>query len=275
MQNLLVKRASFAYYRRCKLSPVLQAWQSSYNYSGKGRKGRPEKKAREAIKALHKNGLEFEPNTPENIAAHEEAMAHYSTDTQVLANWLDISVVKLKGRLYPADTWVIPPTNVMCIPFPVDTNVTTLNNKETTIDELIPIDPQSGRGLRLITFSFKQYGHGLTKTWTEPFSKSPLAEKIPIVNLCFVEYGFLSYIKGAFISGMKSQTPQEDWGRTAFVFGDSMGFAAKLLLPNKFTGYAYIIDEYGRVRWRGCGHATEEDLLGMYSCAEKLIKERN
>ena len=52
-----------------------------------------------------------------------------------------------------------------------------------------------------------------------------------------------------------------------------MEFATKLLLPNKFTGYAYLIDKEGMVRWRGIGLAQEEDLESLYRCTKDLLKE--
>jgi hypothetical protein len=53
-----------------------------------------------------------------------------------------------------------------------------------------------------------------------------------------------------------------------------MDIATKLLLPNKFTGYAYLIDDLGRVRWRGCGKAEDEDLEALYKCAQELLYEQ-
>ena len=219
-------------------------------------------------------------NTPENIVAHSEAMSKYRIDTQTLANWLDVSVIKIHGRLYPADNFVIPPTNVMCVPFPMQTMVTTLRHTDQTLDELVsPFQSQhssrgDGRGLRLVTFSFKAYGHTLAESWALPFLESPLATEVPVISLCFVEYGFLSLAKGAFLGNLKKEVDESRWDRTAFIFGGVMDFATRLLLPNKFTGYAYLIDDFGRVRWRGCGKAEEEDLEALYKCTQELLHEQ-
>lgn len=204
-----------------------------------------------------------------NIAAHADAMQKYRTDTQTLANWLDVSVVKIKGRLYPADSWLLPVNNPMCVPFPTAVGLQTLTGETLTLQELCPTQS----GVRLVTFSFKQYGHTLAESWAKPFLESELALKVPVVSLCFVEYGFLSMMKGAFIKGLKSQTDESRWARTGFVFGGVMEFATKLLLPNKFTGYAYLIDKEGMVRWRGIGLAQEEDLESLYRCTKDLLKE--
>lgn len=50
-------------------------------------------------------------------------------------------------------------------------------------------------------------------------------------------------------------------------------FANSLELPNKYTGYAYLLDRNGLVRWRGCGKPRVDELETLYDLAEKLILE--
>jgi ATP10 protein len=52
-------------------------------------------------------------------------------------------------------------------------------------------------------------------------------------------------------------------------------FASYLELPNKYTGYAYLLDQQNRVRWRGCGQAEEGEIQAMIKCAELLVEEGN
>jgi hypothetical protein len=217
----------------------------------------------------------------QNISAHAKKMDHYRKDTQTLANWLDLSVVKSKGRLYPPDYHVLPTTNIQCIPFPVNTQVTTLNKEDMTIDEMVPgwegghDGAEVDRGLRLVTFSFKAWGYTLVDSWLKPFTESQLCTRVPALNICFVEYGFLSFAKGSFIGSLQSKVEEERWAHTAFAFGGVMDFATQLLLPNKFSGYAYLVDGAGRVRWRACGMATEAEAERMLACAKGLLKEQD
>lgn len=51
-------------------------------------------------------------------------------------------------------------------------------------------------------------------------------------------------------------------------------FAARLLLPNKFTGYVYLLDRSNRVRWHGCGHAEDADLENLRRLVDQLIAEQ-
>lgn len=41
-----------------------------------------------------------------------------------------------------------------------------------------------------------------------------------------------------------------------------------------YTGYAFLLDRQNRIRWQGCGEATQEEILTMITCAERLVKEK-
>ena len=57
-----------------------------------------------------------------------------------------------------------------------------------------------------------------------------------------------------------------------------------LLLPNKYTGYVYLVDKYNRVRWRGCGltltttsdngEIIQEEIEDLVKCTNALLKEK-
>ena len=58
-----------------------------------------------------------------------------------------------------------------------------------------------------------------------------------------------------------------------------------LLLPNKYTGYVYLVDKYNRVRWRGCGltlsssgegegEVVQEEIQNLIRCTNELLKEK-
>jgi hypothetical protein len=49
-------------------------------------------------------------------------------------------------------------------------------------------------------------------------------------------------------------------------------FAKALELPNKYTGYAFLLDKDNKVRWRGCGQADPHELDTLFKCAETLVK---
>lgn len=46
------------------------------------------------------------------------------------------------------------------------------------------------------------------------------------------------------------------------------------MLPNKFTGYCFLVDEKNRIRWRGHGKASDGEIDILINCAKALINER-
>ncbi|BDA42262.1 hypothetical protein COCOBI_03-1490 [Coccomyxa sp. Obi] len=55
-----------------------------------------------------------------------------------------------------------------------------------------------------------------------------------------------------------------------FHFGDATEIRRALGMTNRLTGYAYLIDGKGRVRWRGSGQATAAEAENLVSCAREL-----
>ncbi len=215
----------------------------------------------------------------ENKMAYIAAMEFYKKDMPTLVRWLDLSPVKHHGRVHAPDYMPLPTTNQQCIPFPLDTQVTTLQQESMTLNDMTPVLSGTGgendRGLRLYTFACKQWGAELANSWLQAFLASDLVDKIPAVHLNIVEWGFLGIVKGTFIKSMREKKiPKERWHLTAYAFGGLMEFATKLLLPNKFTGYAYLVDNAGRVRWRACGKAQPQDVERMLAIANMLLKEQ-
>jgi hypothetical protein len=47
------------------------------------------------------------------------------------------------------------------------------------------------------------------------------------------------------------------------------------MLPKKYTGYSYLLDNQNRIRWRGCGMAQQEEVDAMLRCASELLNMTN
>lgn len=48
-----------------------------------------------------------------------------------------------------------------------------------------------------------------------------------------------------------------------YAFGDAYEFRKVLGVPNLLSGYVFLLDRKGRVRWRASGMATEQELDSM------------
>ncbi|KAK9901658.1 hypothetical protein WJX75_007088 [Coccomyxa subellipsoidea] len=56
-----------------------------------------------------------------------------------------------------------------------------------------------------------------------------------------------------------------------FHFGDATEIRRVLGMTNRLTGYAYLIDAKGRVRWRGSGQATATEADNLVACSKELL----
>jgi ATPase complex subunit ATP10 len=46
-----------------------------------------------------------------------------------------------------------------------------------------------------------------------------------------------------------------------------------LQMTNRLTGYVYLVDSLGRVRWRGSGNPSDKEIDMMLQCSSQLVKE--
>ncbi len=47
-----------------------------------------------------------------------------------------------------------------------------------------------------------------------------------------------------------------------------------LLLPNKYSGYIYLLDRDNHIRWRGCGFATLDELEVLVEATRQLLGQQ-
>ena len=165
----------------------------------------------------------------------------YKTDTATLARWLDVSIVKEKGRAFDADRYLIKKKEADYFP-PV--KVFNLNGKNILIPDQI-----EGKA-KLVVFSFKHYGFTLVRSWINPYierfnsstkslssnenngdegemqdvssqiSTSAVQSGGAVAfEVCFVEYGFLSMAKTMFASNIKANVNPMQVDNTGLVFG--------------------------------------------------------
>lgn len=174
-----------------------------------------------------------------------EEIQKYKTDTQTLARWLDVSIVKRKGRAFEVDRNLITASKADFFP---TIKGSTLTGHEVKFPDYVDADA------KLVLFSFKHYGFTLLRSWIDPFverfglnseesaagnsdsnseisasaagqrvvTKSKSTGKVVIMEVCFIEYGFLSMAKGLFVNNIKSQISSAQQPLTAVSFGGVM-----------------------------------------------------
>ncbi|XP_028776724.1 uncharacterized protein LOC114733416 isoform X2 [Neltuma alba] len=63
--------------------------------------------------------------------------------------------------------------------------------------------------------------------------------------------------------------------KTVYSFGDHYYFRKELKILNLLTGYIFLLDKFGRIRWQGFGMASENELASLLSCTSALLEEES
>jgi len=135
----------------------------------------------------------------------------------------------------------------------------------------------------LVAVAYRDYGYQLLSQWIEPFereltSRSETGDRIEIFRLNISE-GFLNrwVLRGVIHGLMKRNTPEEDRDNTLLYFGGGGSppeietFRDALRMHNVMTGYVFLLDGLGRVRFAGSGPATDGETERLIGFANELL----
>lgn len=113
----------------------------------------------------------------------------------------------------------------------------------------------------------------MLKSWTEPFREAfSDQERVEIVHLHLNEGWFTSNVlKPLILKTVKQNTPENEHESTLICFRkDLEDFRDSLRMHNVLSGYVFLLDGIGRVRFAGSGEATEEDIESVIQFASDL-----
>lgn len=132
----------------------------------------------------------------------------------------------------------------------------------------------------LMCLAFRGNGQALVKSWILPFFNSfKAAKNVRIYEVFYIDSWFLSLAPVRYFL-LRSMRPKENLGqddemtKVVYAFGDSYDFRKSLRITNLLTGYIFLLDKQGRVRWRAYGKSTDEEVSSMISCTHKLLDEQ-
>ncbi|RCV16012.1 hypothetical protein SETIT_3G103000v2 [Setaria italica] len=127
----------------------------------------------------------------------------------------------------------------------------------------------------LVCLSFRASSQKMAESWSSPFLDAFGADKnIHVYEVSFIDSWLLSSspVRQAFLKVMrKSNNPQR---HIVYAFGDHYDFRKKLQIINLLTGYIYLIDRQGRIRWQGFGSATQEELSSLTASTSILLDDK-
>mmetsp|Transcript_21405 Transcript_21405/g.44810 ORF Transcript_21405/g.44810 Transcript_21405/m.44810 type:complete len:349 (-) Transcript_21405:87-1133(-) len=133
----------------------------------------------------------------------------------------------------------------------------------------------------LVAISCKDFGAKLLPTWTKPFDEilrtGKEADRFEIVRITINEGRIAKLLSPFIVSGTKKNVPESDHCNTLLYYGDAGEMRDVLRMHNIYTGYVFLVDGIGRVRWAGSGEGTEEEVDSMIRFARELTQatERN
>nr|AKM76502.1 AT1G08220-like protein [Pelargonium transvaalense] len=133
----------------------------------------------------------------------------------------------------------------------------------------------------LICLTFRAMSNEMINTWCVPFLDTFSASKnVQLYKVSFIEQPILCWrpVKRLLLWMIRNSNGDVKSGalESSFVyfFGDHYWFRKELKLENLITGYVFLVDEFGRIRWQGSGSATEEELAALLSCTTLLLEEK-
>ncbi|XP_027343784.1 uncharacterized protein LOC113856244 [Abrus precatorius] len=186
------------------------------------------------------------------------------------------------GKIAVANKVIIPAMEAVKFP---DLEVSFASGKTMKLpirvcDSVVDSDKSSVPKASLYCLSFRASSQVLINSWSVPFVEAfRKSEDVHLYQVSFIDSWLLcqSPIKRFLLWTMKKpnhfeskDAPQK---QMVYSFGDHYYFRKELKILNLLTGYIFLLDNFGRVRWQGSGLATEDELSSLFSCTSLLQDE--
>ncbi|CAL9751716.1 unnamed protein product [Musa acuminata subsp. burmannicoides] len=127
----------------------------------------------------------------------------------------------------------------------------------------------------LLCLSFRASSLGMVESWILPFRDSfSDAGTVQIYEVSFIDSWLLSLGPARRLILKMMRKSNDPHRQVMYSFGDHYYFRKKLQIVNLLTGYIFLLDGLGRIRWQGFGYATEEELSWLLSCTSLLLEEK-
>ncbi|TKY71953.1 mitochondrial inner membrane [Spatholobus suberectus] len=148
-------------------------------------------------------------------------------------------------------------------------------------DSALDSDKSSVPKASLVCLSFRASSQEMINSWSVPFVEAYRKSKdVHLYQVSFIDSWLLCRppIKCLLLWTMKKPNHHESKDtlqkQMVYSFGDHYYFRKELKILNLLTGYIFLLDNFGRVRWQGFGLATEDELSSLLSCTSLLLDEK-
>jgi ATPase complex subunit ATP10 len=128
----------------------------------------------------------------------------------------------------------------------------------------------------LVAISSKEFGARLLPSWVEPFEKALCNtsndnfNRYEVVRITINEGRINRWLHPFILSGTKKKVRIEDHSKTLLYYGDAEEMRDILRMHNLYTGYVFLVDGIGRVRWAGSGEGSDDEVQSMIKFAMEL-----
>ncbi|KAL2536182.1 ATPase assembly factor ATP10 [Forsythia ovata] len=133
----------------------------------------------------------------------------------------------------------------------------------------------------VLCLSFRASSQAMVDSWSMPFLDAfGQSKSVQLYEVSFIDSWLLTRnpIKKILLRIMRKSKPAEKNNvvqrHIVYSFGDHYYFRKELKILNLLTGYIYLVDKLGRIRWQGSGFATPDELSSLLSCASFLLEEK-
>ncbi|PRW59488.1 Mitochondria isoform 1 [Chlorella sorokiniana] len=129
----------------------------------------------------------------------------------------------------------------------------------------------------LVCVAFREGAQPMLEAWAGPFAQQFQGRSgVALYELAIVEGVVMRMwpfkqllLRGNAASAGKYALPV----RHLHHFGDMQGLREALHLTNLLTGYVFLVDAQGRLRWRGSGNPSDSEMATLLRCTEQLLQE--
>ena len=130
--------------------------------------------------------------------------------------------------------------------------------------------PDAARGsVALITVAFLRESQSQLDSWLEPFvARYGKKQGFTFYEVPMLARGY-KFMRFMIDGGMRAGIPQEKHKNVVTMYGDIEKYIQALNLDAR-SGYAFLLDKEGIIRWQGQGFSNPETLKNLFDLAEKL-----
>lgn len=183
----------------------------------------------------------------------------------------DSKPVVANEQLIPSDVAkVFPALNAQ-----IDGSLKSLEGKEESLPHFFTSGNRSNDPsafCTLVGVAFNDYGNKMLPSWIDPFENRFRADRNRVKTAWLsINEGTALYLLKYLITNASLKTVLEERrDRTLLFFGSCPEFRDVLRMHNNKTGYVFLLDGLGRVRFAGSGKANEQELKHLFRLTTEL-----